>query len=84
MKRQKTMKAQALHVAGTRGAVTGRDLEAVGIPRQYLQHLYEEGYLERVGRFLLMRHTVISRVRMVCSHGIPPYRNPNRFCCVRI
>jgi predicted transcriptional regulator of viral defense system len=32
--------------------VTGRDLEAAGYPRQYLQRLYERGLLQRVARGL--------------------------------
>jgi predicted transcriptional regulator of viral defense system len=43
---------RVLRFVGSKGAVTGRDLEAAGYPRQYLQRLYERGLLQRVARGL--------------------------------
>ena len=42
--------SRVLAIVRTKGAVTGRDLEAAGLSRQYLQRLYERGILERAGR----------------------------------
>lgn len=68
-----TVKSQVLQVARARGAVTGRDLEEVGLPRQYLYRLYKQGVLERVGRGVYVlagadvteHHTLVEATRRV-------------------
>jgi predicted transcriptional regulator of viral defense system len=68
-----TTKDLNLRIVKSKGAVTGRDLEALGIPRQYVQALYTEGYLERVGRGVCVspganfteHHTLVEATRLV-------------------
>ena len=72
-----TAKSRALQIVRSKGAVTGRDLEEAGLPRQYLQRLYEQGVLERVGRGVYAlagadvteHHTLVEATRRV-PHGV--------------
>jgi predicted transcriptional regulator of viral defense system len=43
---------RALEVARRQGIARGRDFDAAGVPRVYLQRLRDEGVLQRVGRGL--------------------------------
>ena len=43
---------RALEVARRQGIARGRDFDAVGVPRVYLQRLRDEGVLQQVGRGL--------------------------------
>ena len=47
-----THRERALEVARRQGIARGRDFDAVGVPRVYLQRLRDEGVLEQVGRGL--------------------------------
>ncbi|NBC17228.1 MAG: transcriptional regulator [Bacteroidetes bacterium] len=66
-----------LSLARTKGVLRGSDLEAEGIPRQYLYRLYDKGALERVARGLYMlagadvteHHTMVEVSRRV-PHGV--------------
>lgn len=48
----RTHRERALEVARRQGIARGRDFDAVGVPRVYLQRLRDEGVLEQVGRGL--------------------------------
>lgn len=66
-----------LSLARAKGVLRGSDLEAEGIPRQYLYRLYDKGALERVARGLYMlagadvteHHTMVEVSRRV-PHGV--------------
>jgi len=47
-----THRDRALEVARRQGIARGRDFDAAGVPRVYLQRLRDEGVLEQVGRGL--------------------------------
>lgn len=47
-----THRERALEVARKRGVARGRDFDAAGVPRTYLQRLRDEGVFIRVGRGL--------------------------------
>ena len=47
-----THRERALEVARRQGIARGRDFDAVGVPRVYLQRLRDEGVLQQVGRGL--------------------------------
>ncbi len=47
-----THRERALEVARRQGIARGRDFDAAGVPRVYLQRLRDEGVLEQVGRGL--------------------------------
>jgi predicted transcriptional regulator of viral defense system len=47
-----THRARALDVVRQRGIARGRDFDAAGVPRVYLQRLHAEGVLQQVGRGL--------------------------------
>lgn len=47
-----THRDRALEVARRQGIARGRDFDAAGVPRVYLQRLREEGILQQVGRGL--------------------------------
>ena len=47
-----THRDRALEVARRQGIARGRDFDAVGVPRVYLQRLRDEGVLQQVGRGL--------------------------------
>ncbi|ATE60081.1 transcriptional regulator [Thauera sinica] len=48
----RTHRERALEVARERGIARGRDFDAAGVPRVYLQRLRDEGVLQQVGRGL--------------------------------
>src|SRR5271169_5689038 len=47
-----THRERALEVARQQGIARGRDFDAAGVPRVYLQRLRDEGILQQVGRGL--------------------------------
>ncbi len=47
-----TPRERALDVARRQGIARGRDFDAAGVPRVYLQRLRDEGLLEQIGRGL--------------------------------
>jgi predicted transcriptional regulator of viral defense system len=49
---QPTHRERALEVARQQGIARGRDFDAAGVPRVYLQRLRDEGVLQQVGRGL--------------------------------
>lgn len=49
---EQTHRDRALEVARRQGIARGRDFDAAGVPRVYLQRLRDEGVLEQVGRGL--------------------------------
>lgn len=71
---QTTAYQVALRVVRARGAVTGSDMRAAGVPRQYLDRLYRRGVLERVDRGVYVladgavvgeHHTLVQAVQRV-------------------
>ena len=68
---------RVLQLAREKGAITARDLREAGLPRQYLQRLFERGVLERVGRGVYTaadadvteNHTLVEATRRV-PHGV--------------
>jgi predicted transcriptional regulator of viral defense system len=49
---EQTHRDRALEVARRQGIARGRDFDAAGVPRVYLQRLRDEGILQQVGRGL--------------------------------
>lgn len=76
-KRPKTYKDQLLALARQAGVLRPRDLDAEGIPREYLRRLLAEGLLERPGRGIYVaaglkptpHHTLAEASKRV-PHGV--------------
>jgi predicted transcriptional regulator of viral defense system len=70
---EKGLAASVINLAQQAGAIRPKDLEPLGIPREYLSRLTEQGILQRVGRGLYMlpdyevteHHTLVEVSRLV-------------------
>ncbi len=75
--KKNTLTQQILALVGKKGVLRPRDLDSLGIPREYLRRLHNRGLLQRVGRGLYVladaegtEHQTLAEACKRVPHGV--------------